>query len=114
MHHPLFIVLSMFFKNYFRLRIMHDRFLNRESREEDVELIDSLKQALNDRENYVRTLNVSILIYILQKRLRVFFLNLFFNARVKRNIFKWSSSIEKTISIKCSTILVPILVLSIL
>ena len=37
---------------------MHDRFLNRESREEDVELIESLKQALNDRESYVKTLNV--------------------------------------------------------
>ena len=42
----------------FRLRVMHDRFLNRESREEDVELIETLKQALHEREDFVKTLNV--------------------------------------------------------
>ena len=39
---------------------MHNRFLNRESRDEDIELIESLKQALHEREDFVKTLNVKI------------------------------------------------------
>ena len=39
---------------------MHDRFLNRESREEDLELIESLKKALADRDEFLRKLDVTI------------------------------------------------------
>ena len=47
-----------------RLREMHDRFLNRESREEDLDLIQVLKKNLSDRDELLKKLQVN---FCLQK-----------------------------------------------
>ena len=38
------------------LRQMHEKYLNRESREEDIEMIESLKKSLDEREDLLKRL----------------------------------------------------------